>query len=270
MIRPAVTVAALLLLLSPGVLVAQEKELRLTLTDARGGYCISYLVDPAVAVGLAPEGAVLTPAGKGAGLSPFLTRVIQDEPQFAAWIPAAVCIGRYAAAALDGREVARAKVEKAITVVTSWVAVANPLGVVGATAALLGLSVDESRVLRPLQEFGVRIDDRSPLLTPGENGDTQLDLKLGKTRISWVGHPIGDPRVGSTQPMSFGYAGQRNSVWRVSVSGTPGERRLMVGALRVEGKDALAKALKSSPIRAVGPLESGGTTEFLFHRLGGR
>jgi hypothetical protein len=269
MIRPAVTASVLLLVLSR-VLVAQEKETRLTLTDARGGYCISYLVDPAVAVGLAPEGATLAPAGKGAGLSPFLVRVIQDEPQFAAWIPAAICIGRYASAALDGREVARAKGDKAITVITSWVSVVDPMGVEGATAALLDLSVDESRVQRPLQDFGVRIDERALELVPGENGDTQIDLKLGKTRISWVGHPTGDPRVGSTQSMSFGYGGQRNSIWRVTSAVTPGETRLMVGALRVEGKDALAKALKSSPIRAVGPLESGGSAEFVFHRMAAR
>ena len=269
MSRPAVTATAMLLALT-GALAAQEKELRLTLSEARGGFCISYLADPAVAVGLAPEGAVLAPAGKGAGLSPFLVRVIQDEPQFAAWIPAAVCIGHYTSAALDGKEVARAKGDRAITIVTSWIGVVNPLGVAGATAVLLELSLNETRVLRPLVEIGVNAGDRSVEIRPGENGDSDVELKLGKTWISWVGHPTGDPRVGSTQAMSFGYAGQRKSLWLVTASMAPAETRLMVGALRVVGKDALAKALKSSPIRAVGPLESGGSAEFLFHRLPGR
>ena len=269
MIRPAVTATAMLLL-STGVLAAQEKELRLTLTEARGGFCISYLVDPAVAVGLAPEGAVLAKAGKGAGLSPFLARVIQDEPQFADWIPAAICIGRFAAAALDGKEVARPKGDKVISVVTSWVAVAKPLGVEGATLALLELNIDEARVLRPLVDFGVRVGDRTAEVLPADRGDTEVQLKLGKTLISWVGHPTGDPRVGSTQTMSFGYTGQRTSTWEITLSVAPTETRLMVGALRVEGKDALAKALKSSPIRAVGPQDTGGTTEFLFHRLPSR
>ena len=269
MIRPVIVASSLLLVLT-GALTAQEKEIRLTLTEARGGFCVSYLVDPAVAVGLAPEGAVLAPAGKGVGLSPFLVRVIQDEPQFSSWIPAAVCIGRYASAALNGKEVARAKGERAITVITSWIGVVTPMGVDGATAALLELGLDESRLLRPLVEFGVSADDRSVEILPGENGDSEVNLRLGKTRISWAGHPMGDPSVGLTRAMSFGYVGQRKSVWRVTTSVAPGEARLMVGALRVEGKDALAKALKSSPIRAVGPSESGGAAEFIFHRLVGR
>lgn len=269
MIRTAVTASVMLLTLH-GSLAGQEKELRLTLTDARGGYCISYLVDPAVATEFAPSGATLSPAGKGAGLSPFLARVIQDEPQFAAWIPAAICIGRYGGAAIDGREVAKAKSDKAITIVTSWVAVSDPLGVSGATAVLQSISFNESRLLRPLQAFGLSVDERAPVILPAEADDTQVDLKLQKTKISWVGHPTGDPRVGSTQSMSFGLAGARNSIWRVTASTSPAETRLMVGALRVEGKDILAKALKSSPIRAVGPQETGGTAELIFHRVSGR
>lgn len=269
MIRPAVTATAMLVLLS-GALAAQEREIRLTLTEARGSFCISYLVDPAVAVALAPEGAVLSPAGKGAGLSPFLVRVIQDEPQFADWIPAAICLGRFAAASLDGKEVARAKGDKTINVTTSWINVERPLGVDGATLALLELDIDETRVIRPLVDFGVLGGDRGIEVLPAERGDTEIRVKLEKTQIVWVGHPTGDPRVGSTQAMSFGYIGMRGSTWLISREVAPTETRLMVGALRVEGKDALAKALKSSPIRAVGPMESGGTAEFIFHRQPGR
>lgn len=269
MIRPAVTASVMLLSLA-GSLQGQEKEMRLTLTDARGGYCISYLIDPAIAAELAPTGSTLAPAGKGSGVSPFLARVIQDEPQFAAWIPAAICIGHYGSAAIDGRDVAKARSNKSISVVTSWVAVANPLGVDGATAVLLSIDANESRVVRPLQEFGLKAEEREPTILPAEADDTLLELKLEKTKISWVGHPTGDPRVGSTQSMSFGYAGARNSIWRVISTVTPAETRLMVGALRVEGKDILAKALKSSPIRAVGPQEMGGTAELTFHRLPGR
>ncbi|MES2304011.1 MAG: hypothetical protein V4558_00795 [Gemmatimonadota bacterium] len=269
MIRTAVTATVMIVSLA-GALAAQEKEMRLSFTEARGGYCISYLIDPAVAAELAPAGAALSPAGKATSLSPFLARVIQDEPQFAAWIPAAICIARYGAAAVDGRDVAKAKTGKAITLITSWVAVSEPLGVSGATALLLGVSTDEGRLLRPLQAFGLDIDEKSPVITPGEADDIQLDLKLEKTKIAWVGHPTGDPRVGSTQSMSFGYAGARKSVWLVTTTMAPAETRLMVGALRVEGKDILAKALKSSPIRAVGPQDAGGTAEFVFHRLAGR
>lgn len=251
-------------------LTAQDKELRLTLTDARGGYCVSYLIDPAVAGELVPEGTTLAKAGTGDGLSPFLARVIADEPQFAAWVPAGICVGRYAAAAVDGREVFRAKEGKAFTIITSWVGAVDPLEVSGTTALLLEIAADESRLLRPLADFGLQPEERSVQIEPADAGDTSLEMKLSKTRISWVGHPTGDPRVGTTRSMTFGYGGSRKSVWRITSSWTPATTRLMVGALRIEGKDALAKALKSSPIRAVGPMEDGGTAEFLFQRLVGR
>lgn len=241
--------------------------MRLTLTDARGGFCISYLVDPAIAAKLAPEGAVLAPAGMGAGLSQFLTRVIQDEPQFSKWIPAAICIGRYGAASIDGKEVFRAKNDKAFTMVTSWIGVAEPLGVPGARALLMGISFDDSRVFHPLQEFGIGGEERKVALAPGEGGDTEVELKLEKAKINWVGHATGDARVETTRSMSFGYGGQRKSTWEITASFSPAETRLMVGALRVEGKDLLSRALKSSPIRAVGPQDSGGTADILFHRL---
>lgn len=269
MIRTAVTASVMMLLLF-GVVAAQEREMHLTLTDARGGYCISYLVDPAIATELAPEGTQLALAGKWTGLSPFLARVIRDEPQFAAWIPAAICIGRYGMASVDGREVVRAKTGKAVTLITSWVAAVDPLRVDGARAVLLDISADEGRILRPLHAFGLSLEERDPAILPGEGDDVQVDLKLGKTKISWIGHPTGDPRVGSTQTMSFGYRGSRNAIWQVTATVSPGESRLMVGALRVEGKDILAKALKSSPIRAVGPQDTGGTAEFVFRRLLGR
>jgi hypothetical protein len=40
----------------------------------------------------------------------------------------------------------------------------------------------------------------------------------------------------------------------------------MVGALRVEGKDDLAKALQASPIRMLGPAFWGGSGEVTFQR----
>ncbi len=267
--RSAVLVLALVVPLARP-LAGQDKEMRLSLTEARGGYCVSYLIDPAVAEALVPVGTTLAKAGQGEGLSPFLARVIADEPQFAAWVPAGICVGRYSAASIDGREVFQAKAGKAFTVVTSWVGATDPLEVSGSTALLLEIASDESRVLRPLSEFGLQPEERSVQIEPADAGDTSMEMKLSKTRISWVGHPTGDPRVGATRSMTFGYGGARSSVWRITSSWAPSSTRLMVGALRIEGKDALAKALKSSPIRAVGPMEEGGTADFLFQRLVGR
>jgi hypothetical protein len=42
--------------------------------------------------------------------------------------------------------------------------------------------------------------------------------------------------------------------------------RAMIGSLKVEGKDDLAKLLKASPIRFVGPVYQGGTGSLQFSR----
>lgn len=270
MIRSAVA-ASLLLALAAGAVQAQEKEAVLQLGESKGSFCIWYLVDPALAPALAPAGVSFTTAGTMPGLTPFLARVIQDEPQFAAWIPAAICLGRYGTATLDGRQVARAKGDGALLIMTRWIAAKDPLDVSGTAGMLVELATDHGGIGRPLNEFGVGVDDRSLTILPGnEGGDSETTFKVGKTRISWVGHPTGDPRVASTRTMSFGYAGMRKSAWRITEEVAPGESRLMVGALRVEGKDDLAKALKASPIRAVGPFEQGGTATLTLHRVVGR
>lgn len=65
--------------------------------------------------------------------------------------------------------------------------------------------------------------------------------------------------------------------WQWQASGShrrwlTGELRLkpatsapMVGSLRVEGKDAMARALQASPIRYVGPSYEGGEGELRLH-----
>jgi hypothetical protein len=55
-------------------------------------------------------------------------------------------------------------------------------------------------------------------------------------------------------------------VWGVDVTFTPEWSRPLVGVLSVEGKDDLAKALKASPIRFVGPRYYGGKGELRFSR----
>jgi hypothetical protein len=40
----------------------------------------------------------------------------------------------------------------------------------------------------------------------------------------------------------------------------------MVGGLEILGTNPLAKALRASPVRAVGPEEVGGTTTWTFHK----
>lgn len=244
---------------------------RWTFTDARGGFCVWYLAEPELARDLVPKETVLRPAGEGVGLPPAVVRVIQDEPRFASWIPATICINLFGQVASNGRAIVTAKADEPILVLTHSVAATSPRGVTGAHHFLMELGTDRGSLARAAELLGARSFDRSVSIRKNpDGGDDEIEVKIGKTKIFWQGHRTGTPRVGTTRSMSFGYAGLRLTNWHVTFESAPAETFLMVGALRVEGKDDLGKALRASPIRAVGPLEQGGGATITFSAPGSK
>ena len=101
---------------------------------------------------------------------------------------------------------------------------------------------------------------------PGSGNDL-YQVKIGKTRLVWNGRPVGDStRVEQPVTESWLAKGTSGTLWKVSTTLRPEWSRPLVGLLSVEGKDDLAKALKASPIRFVGPLYQGGGAELRFSR----
>jgi hypothetical protein len=106
---------------------------------------------------------------------------------------------------------------------------------------------------------------RSAVSKATETGNDLHDIKVGKTRLVWNGHAAGDStRV--EQPIEESWL-TRNTTGSVRPGGTTLDAewsRPLVGALSVEGKDDLAKALKASPTRFVGPVYYGGEGKLRF------
>jgi hypothetical protein len=100
----------------------------------------------------------------------------------------------------------------------------------------------------------------------GEN-DPTVSITVDNVVISWSGHPTGDPSVGTTRSLSFGYVGNHDSRWKAELLSAPDSSQGLVGALEVAGRNSLAKALKSSPIRAIGRAEYGGSVTLTFQRV---
>ena len=101
---------------------------------------------------------------------------------------------------------------------------------------------------------------------PGTDNDL-YEVKIGNTRLTWNGRAVGDStRVGQPILESWLGKGTSGTVWRIQATFKPEWSRAMVGMLSVEGKDDLAKALKASPIRFVGPVYRGGGGELRFSR----
>jgi hypothetical protein len=94
------------------------------------------------------------------------------------------------------------------------------------------------------------------------SGDDRFQVKVGKTLVTWDGHQAADSAKASGSveiawASTPGGPGKGNG----SLTLTPQWASAMVGSLKVEGKDDLAKALKGSPVRFVGPLYRGGGGE---------
>lgn len=265
--------ATALLLLAPITAAAQvdAKSSTWELDDSRGSFCVWYLADPAMAPDLAPKGTVFAPAGAGEGLPPAVARLVRDEPQFGSWIPASICVGLYGKVTVDGEVAAQAKGDRPVLVMTHSIAAAAPRGQEGAGYFLLELSTDNGTLARVAEDIGLQVERREVTRVPDrEGGDDAWHFQVEKAKLLWSGHPTGEPSVESTRMMSFGLVGRRTSSWLLEAKATPDTTRLLVGQLRVEGKDDLAKALKASPIRAVGPLEQGGRSIWQFTRGGNR
>ena len=260
--------AALLLALASGIgrLVAQAPaEVRWSLEGDHASYCIWYLADPELARQMVPSGTELAPAGTGAGLPPLLARTVQDEPRFAQWIPGSICIGAYQRVTADGRVLAQEKRDRPVIVATNALAAQAPHGLAGAANLLIDFMTDQRALARAADDAGFAMSGIT-VITRVRVGadDPEVAIEVDGVKIVWSGHAIGDSGVGKTRSMSFGYATSRSAGWLVELESAPASSRIMVGALQVNGTNTLAKALKASPVRAIGPEEAGGTVTLTF------
>lgn len=248
--------------------VAQVDQQLWRWVDSQGSVCVWYLADPALAPSLVPPGTSLRPASATASMPESMLRLVQDEPRFAEWVPAVLCIGRFAAAAADGSPVGPPRQGQSHLLVVSGLAAASPFGQdAGWQLSALGLRagrLDQVAGNARIGSSSAQIRDRVGV----EGEDEQWELSFDGVKLSWSGHPTGQSRVGTTQSMSFGYAGSRNTLWLVELRSAPESEQGQVGSLRVEGKNTLAQALKSSPIRSMGPIWRGGELTLQFQRLG--
>lgn len=255
------------LLAAGGPLAAQSGEQLWRWIDGQGGFCIWYLSDPALAADLVPTGTRLRTAAETAELPAGLIRIVQDEPRFAEWIPGTVCVGLYVDVAADGTPVGHMEDGRPVLLTLTGVAAHDPHGQAEAQWYLREIGLDAGRLDRAAGDARIATEDREMRTRTGLEGEDDIwELELDGARLFWSGHPTGEARVGSTRSMSFGYAGHRDSRFLVVVRTAPNEEQQQIGALRVEGRGPLAQALKSSPIRTVGPLERGGELTVTFRQ----
>ena len=246
-------------------LAGQEKEgdPNWYLEGIRKGFCIQLLLDPSSpAVQGLPSGFRALAASEAKDLHVSLRDVVSSQSEFATWAPSRLCFE-----AVDSIRSAeftvRGKRDRP-QLFGFWTVRATAPG--GQPRDLvLDLYTTSGRLARVAGQMGQAV--RESRLRVGkvpaedENGvpssDDRFEVKIGKTLITWDGRLANDT-VRVAQPLEMEWAFGRGAESTVRVTLSPVYSRSMAGALKVDGKDDFAKALRASPTRFAGPAYEGG------------
>lgn len=259
---------------------SQSNELVWQLQDLRSGFCVQLLVDSGtVARGLPPEFHPIR-ADQLSDLHPTLRGVVQNQPEYASWIPSKLCLYYFGDVDAGAARV-QSKDSRKAPLLAAWTAAAAEVGSGTRRDVALEFVSGSGRLSRAAQRAGVNmIEARSVIgMVPfvSEEGvpssDSRYQLKIGKTLITWDGRAVGDgTRVDKPIEADWLARGRRSETsrridwWHARLLLTPAWSRGMAGSLRVQGNDDFAKVLRASPIRFVGPLFSEGRGELHFER----
>lgn len=228
--------------------------------EMRTSFCVHFLIDPALS-GLLPFGGVpLATAAQATEIHPALKNVIAGSAEYGSWIPSSLCLYQYGVLTSPSGTVTDRSDPQGFLVWSAPAAAPGP--------APAEVWVTNGRLARqssqPQVRFG-RFDlERSPI---PETTKEQLELKVGKTLITWQGRMGADSTaVGAPAEAAWLLAGSQGSTWTASARFGMRSERPMIGALRVEGKGELARILGASPIRFAGPIRLGGEGAVTFSR----
>ena len=258
--RGLAALAALIALGRP--LAAQGGEAAWKFSNLQQGYCITFLVSPEDAPGLLPDDAQPVRLDAMPDPTPVLARVLADQPEYGSWMPAAVCLYRFGRIDIAGRElVAPVGASEMIGVLSygARVAVNQP----GNGVSVSMVFTNDKRAVKLTDSTQVPLRQIKATFGKAAHGDDERHvIALGKTTLTWDGHAASDS-VTLSAPIERVWVarGQRGRPvlfrWKLSAASS----RSMVGALVVQGKDKLAKLMRKSPIRYLGPIFEGGTAE---------
>jgi hypothetical protein len=278
-IRQALIVALGLVVAVPAAAAAQTPvQQTWTIDPLRAGYCIEFLVDSSIADRELPKGLVPVGAGSAPNLGPALTSAVAERPDsFSTWAPSELCFYWSQSVTVDGRQLAEKGDD--VQAVGVWSILARPADDPAAAPASAAVKLfasnwratglgraahlDFERIEAAAGKVPVETADGR--LVPGT--DDRYQVKMGKTTLTWDGRLAGDSAAAPLASAHVWQAyGLRQTTWSVRSAVNAEGTRPVVGALRVAGKDALARALQASPIRFVGRWHSGGTAQIVFSR----
>jgi hypothetical protein len=238
------------------------------LQGLRAGYCVRFLLDPGKAPDTPKNQFLLIRADRDAHLHPALRQVVATQPEFASWAPSKLCFYYLDAVQIEDRRLTDKRHRKPqMVAVWSMGTVARETG--AQRDYVVELYGERGGLKRIAEGAGVSMEEaRSSVVDAADTIPDVYTVKIGKAVLVWNGRPgTGNTRI--TQPIveSWSMSGLRSlGIWQTELELSPQWSQPLVGSFRVEGKGDLAKALKASPIRFVGPLYRGGGAKLRFRR----
>lgn len=232
----------------------------------RRAFCVQFLLDStAEGLGSLPAGYHLVPAGRLRDLHPSLRGVAGTQPGTGAWSPSRLCLYALDSVRSSQFNLTNNKGRKP-HLLAVWSVVAAESGGAPRDVALevyagSGNMVRSARLVdQSMHEGRLSVGE-----VPGEDEDgvprtdRRFQVKLGKTTVTWDGHPSGDSTAVQGVEWTWLAHGTRGGVVTGRVALQPAFTRAMAGSLKIDGNGDLAKALRESPTRFAGPEYFGGT-----------
>ena len=251
-------------LLRAGPVAAQQSNgsgpaLTWALDTLRSGFCIHFLVDPAASPPGLFRGVGQRPASATPELHPALRRTIEGSPELAEWVPQRFCVLQFSAIRVGERELRDLKHGRP-QVVATWSTSTEP-----ETPGSVVLIVNNARLGNSLKSIGMHADRiRCEFGKVPGSSDDRYQIRYDRTTLVWDGRTTGDSTAAPATIPGWVARGRGGRLLAVHQQLEPVGARLMVGALRIEGKGELARALSASPIRYVGPIIWGGSGTMTF------
>ena len=239
----------------------EEAGLAWDAEEMRAGFCIHFLVDPAMKAALPFGNAPLATAGEAQGLHTSVSTLVAGSPEHSTWSPSSLCLFQYATVNTPSGVVSDRSDPQGFLV---W---SSPAATAGSPAPA-EIFVTSGRLARQSGQPQVSIGrfelKRAPV---PETTKEEVVLEIGKTVLTWQGRMGSDSTAtGAPTETVWRIGGTQGSTWTARARIATRTERAMIGALRVEGKGELATMLGASPIRFAGPVGIGGEGRVAFSR----